>query len=248
MSPRDLALLRCPSCCSGGLVLAGEALSCVGCGDRFELRNGVACFQRQLDEYSENYDRIAADDLVEPKTPAVVKEIFAGLVCERVRGIVCDLGCGDGYVIQRVESERRIAVDIAFAYLERLPASIVRLWSRVENVPLRSGSVDTLICTDVLEHVLDARALAAEIDRLLKPDGRALLAFPFEQDLGVYDLPEYKRKYDRYKFVHLRSIGDETIAELFGGFRVAHERLIAEGMALMELKPYPVKFVELARA
>ena len=244
-----LALIECPSCRDAELSLrdGGAALSCGSCGDAFELRDGVCCFQRQFDEYSENYDEICRDDLAEPKTPTIVKEIFADLVIARAAGVVCDLGSGDGFVVRRVEAPLRIAVDIAFPYVKRLPDEILRLWARVEDVPLRSGAVDTIICTDVLEHVLDPQALAGEIDRLLKPDGRILLAFPFEQDLGVYELPEYKAKYGKYKLVHLRSIGDGLVQELFPGFTVVFERLITEGMALMEFKPFPIKFVELRR-
>jgi hypothetical protein len=60
-------------------------------------------------------------------------------------------------------------------------------------------------------------------------------------------LPEYKVKYGKYAFVHLRSIGDETIAELFPSFSLEYERLITEGMPQMEFKPFPIKFVELRR-
>ncbi len=248
----DLTLLECPICRAGGFRLIDNLdnptkLLCTQCHDAFPIRKGVICFQREFDDYSENYDKICVDDLVKPKTPSVVKRIFAQLIQERVRGITCDLGCGDGYVIQRVNSNTKIAVDIAFPYLERLPSSIMRLWGRVENVPLRSGCVDTIICTDVLEHVLDASLLASEIDRLLKPDGRALLGFPFEQDLSVYELPAYKAKYGKYKYVHLRSINDSMIAKLFPTFEVSYSHLITEGMELMEFKPYPIKFIEIVR-
>jgi len=241
-------LLECADCRAGALVLDGSELVCERGAHRFPVRDGVGCFVRAFDDYTENYDLIAADDLSEPKTPPVVKQVFTQLVQERARGVICDLGCGDGYVIRRLsDHERRIAVDLAFAYLRLLPGDTTALWSTVEDVPLRSGSVDTIVCTDVIEHVLDATLLAGEIDRLLGPGGQALLAFPFEQDLGVYDLPEYKAKYGKYKYVHVRSIDDALIAELFPGFEVRSEHLITAGMAAMEFEPYAIKFVELAR-
>lgn len=247
-SAASTRLLECPDCRAGTLALSEPDLACEGCGHRFPVRDGVGCFVRTVDDYTENYDQIAADDLSEPKTPPAVKQIFTQLVQERARGVVCDLGCGDGYVIQRLgDRGQRIAVDLAFAYLELLPGEIAALWSTVEDVPLRSGSIDTILCTDVIEHVLDATLLAREIDRLLAPDGQALLAFPFEQDLGVYDLPEYRAKYGKYKYVHVRSITDALVADLFSGFEVRFEHLITEGMAAMDFKPYPIKFVELGR-
>jgi predicted TPR repeat methyltransferase len=245
VSSPNPSFLRCTRCHGEELELRDAHVICTSCGEAFEIRDGVACFQRQFDEYSENYDLICADDLSEPKTPTVVKEILADLVRERASGTVCDLGCGDGYVITRLDSPVRIGVDIAFPYLQRLPDPIIRVWSRVEDAPVRSNSVDTVVCTDVLEHVLDVSPVAAEIVRLLKPGGRVLLAFPFEQDLSVYELEEYRRKYARYAFVHLRSISDASVAEWFPSLDVRFERLITEGMPLMEFTPYPIKFVEL---
>jgi SAM-dependent methyltransferase len=241
------SLLECPTCRGGALAGNGGRLVCASCNDAFPVVGRIGEFQRRFDDYSENYDQICADDVVMPKTPDVVKQRLAELVTPRWRRLVCDLGCGDGYVIRRIASDRRVAVDIAKGYLELLPADVVALWSRVEDVPLRAGSVDTVVCTDVLEHVLDAGALAAEIDRLLAPDGVALLAFPYEQDLGVYELPDYRAKYGKYRYVHLRSIDDELVAGLFPDFEIVSQELITEHMPLMEFKPFAIKFVELLR-
>jgi len=46
------------------------------------------------------------------------------------------------------------------------------------RLPLRSASFDLAICYDVLEHVFDPMALLAEIHRVLRPDGTALLCVP----------------------------------------------------------------------
>ena len=246
----DLKLLECPTCRLGGFRETNNLASkliCNKCGDIFDINKGVFCFQSQFDDYSENYDQICADDLNEPKTPSVVKEIFTGLIQERVSGVTCDLGCGDGYTIKRINAPRKIAVDIAALYLEGLPESIMRIWGRVEDVPLRSRCVDTIICTDVIEHVLDAKLLANEVNRLLKSNGRLLLAFPFEQDLSVYDLPAYKTKYGKYKYVHLRSIDDDLISDIFPAFDIRYTHLITEGMQFMEFKPFPIKFIEMTR-
>lgn len=243
------ALLQCPRCRSGSLTQSAPNadLRCTHCGKAFDIKSDVFCFMEKFDDYTDNYDQICTDDLREPKTPDVVKHIFSTFVTEMAAGLTCDLGCGDGHVIQQVKTPHRVAVDIAFKYLERLPHSILKLWSRVEEVPLQSESVSTLICTDVIEHVLDAKMLAHEIARLLAPSGQLLLAFPFEQDLSVYDLPEYKAKFGKYKYVHLRSINDDMIASLFPDFKIQFSKLITEGMPLMLFKPYPIKFVQLIK-
>lgn len=222
-------------------------LKCTATGEIFGIKEGIACFQRTLDDYAHNYEQICADDLHEPKTPFIVKEKYAQLVRRRASGTTCDLGCGDGYVIRGINSPLRIAVDIAFEYLRRLPETMMKIWSRVEDVPLKPHIMDTVIATDVLEHVQEADAFAREIKRLVKPDGKIILAFPYEQDLSVYDNEQYKKKYGKYKYMHLRSVTDKLISELFPDYTVTFSRLITEGMKLMEFKPYPIKLMELRK-
>jgi len=45
--------------------------------------------------------------------------------------------------------------------------------------PVEDGSVDLVICTEVMEHVLEPKNLLAEAYRTLRPGGRLLLTVPF---------------------------------------------------------------------
>jgi SAM-dependent methyltransferase len=60
---------------------------------------------------------------------------------------------------------------------EALPG--IRVVGDTSDVPLRSGSLDGILCETVLEHVPDAEKAFAELDRLLKPGGRVFLTLPF---------------------------------------------------------------------
>jgi SAM-dependent methyltransferase len=54
-------------------------------------------------------------------------------------------------------------------------------------VPLRSDSMDAAICVHVLEHVEDDRAAMAELHRVLKPGGWALISVPLRLDQPTYE-------------------------------------------------------------
>ncbi len=60
---------------------------------------------------------------------------------------------------------------------EALPG--IRVVGDTSDVPVRSGSLDGILCETVLEHVPDVERAFAELDRLLKPGGRVFLTLPF---------------------------------------------------------------------
>lgn len=55
----------------------------------------------------------------------------------------------------------------------------VALAGDLSALPLRSRSVDGILCEMVLEHVAEARQALSEFERVLKPGGRVYLAVPF---------------------------------------------------------------------
>src|SRR5213593_2835309 len=65
--------------------------------------------------------------------------------------------------------------------LDLNPAEEVDVLGDLLRLPLRHGSVDTLVCTGVLEHVSDPHRAVAEMYRVLKFGGRVLVETPFMQ-------------------------------------------------------------------
>lgn len=107
-----------------------------------------------------------------------------------VRGRLMDLGCGNqpfrtwyGPLVDEV-----VAVDAA-----PLPGVIVVDLS--EPLPFQDASFDTVLCTQVLEHVADTERAMAEIARVLRPGGHALITVPF-----LY--PTHEAPYDFGRFTH----------------------------------------------
>ncbi|PIW36742.1 MAG: hypothetical protein COW24_03595 [Candidatus Kerfeldbacteria bacterium CG15_BIG_FIL_POST_REV_8_21_14_020_45_12] len=62
-----------------------------------------------------------------------------------------------------------------------------------QNIPLDDESIDTVLCTEVLEHLPEPQLAAKEIIRLLKPGGYAIVTVPF---LGYY----HDEPWDYYRF------------------------------------------------
>src|SRR5262249_52435989 len=111
---------------------------------------------------------------------------------------VLDLGCAYGFGTRGLTRGRYVVgVDVSEAYIRRAARTVNSarfLRALADNVPLRDGSFDAIVCLDVLEHVPDERALLAEVHRLLRPGGMLLLSVPHRGALARFDsinlLPE----------------------------------------------------------
>jgi SAM-dependent methyltransferase len=78
-----------------------------------------------------------------------------------------------------------------------------------EPLPLESARYDTVILSDVLEHIRKPEALLAEVARVLAPGGRLLLNVPF-----FYWLHEQPHDYFRYTEHALRVFVKQSGLEL----------------------------------
>jgi ArsR family transcriptional regulator len=98
---------------------------------------------------------------------------------------VADLGCGDGYLtIETARWARRVvAVDRSAQVLERARALARRrgvtniVWKQgdIEDLPLRSRSVDVALLSQALHHAADPLQALREAVRILVPGGRVLV-------------------------------------------------------------------------
>lgn len=94
-----------------------------------------------------------------------------------------EVGVGGGHVLERFRDGRLTATDVSTVYLdlarERLASLEVRfLHGELERLRLPPRSFDRVICSEVIEHVVDPDGLLREIARVLKPDGWAVITVP----------------------------------------------------------------------
>ena len=57
--------------------------------------------------------------------------------------------------------------------------SSIDIISDIVSIPLKDGSVDAILCTEVFEHVVDPNLAIAEFSRLIKKSGKLLITAPF---------------------------------------------------------------------
>jgi ubiquinone/menaquinone biosynthesis C-methylase UbiE len=117
---------------------------------------------------------------VESRRVAVIFELLDACRSDRV----LEVGCGAGHLLARLPAGRRVGVDLAESLLTRTAARLGGAAALTQGdagaLPFTAGAFDRVYCSEVLEHLVDPAAAVAEIRRVLKPGGVAVLSVPNE--------------------------------------------------------------------
>lgn len=121
-------------------------------------------------------------------------------------GRVLDVGCGHRPYERFFEHTSYIGVD-----RERLGRSGAHVAADGGALPFAANSFDTVVCTEVIEHVADPWRLMEEVARVLVSGGHLILSAPFVH-------PLHEEPYDFFRFTHfgvqylLKGAGFELVA------------------------------------
>jgi SAM-dependent methyltransferase len=143
----------------------------------------------------------------------------------------------------RARLGKRANVDYVSADLNRgRPADVV---ADVTDLPFEDASFDLVICNHVLEHVPDDGAAIAEMLRVLRPGGRALMLHPLDETRrSTFEDASIKSARKREEMFgqrdHVRVYGTDFYDRLSeGGFEVERVRF-AESLSDAERRRHGV--------
>ena len=133
-----------------------------------------------------------------------VAAAYAGAIGAYARGDMLDLGCGHVplYGIYGAQVDSATCVDWPSTTHPSVHTDLqVDLGT---ELPLPSAAFDTVLLTDVLEHLPHPDRLWAELRRVLRPGGHVIVGVPF-----MYWLHEMPHDYHRYTETRLRLFCDD---------------------------------------
>ena len=145
-------------------------------------------------------------------------ELYEKALKEHAKGLLLDLGCGKVplYEIYKPHITDNICIDWPNTSHPSLYLDYEYDLNKV--IPLKSSNFDTILASDVLEHIANPDIFWSEIARLLKPKGKLIMGIPF-----LYWIHEAPYDYYRYTEYKLRMFCDKedlkiVMLETFGGF------------------------------
>lgn len=112
---------------------------------------------------------------------------FEFAVCHARGGeTVCDVGCGDGSILHSLKEKYShfIGFDVSDTRLKIAMKYCEELNTQFYNTPfdqeinLSYSSVDTVICLDVLDHMIDVRKALQNFYTILNKNGKLILTVP----------------------------------------------------------------------
>lgn len=120
------------------------------------------------------------------------------------RGTLLDLGCGSKPYAGLFPGVRwHLGLDVE----QRGGADVI---GSALHLPVKDGGVDSILATELLEHLPEPAVLFREVHRALRPGGVLLLTTP--QVWGLHEEPHDYYRFTRYGLAHLaRAAGFQVI-------------------------------------
>ena len=178
----------------------------------------------ELNKYIENYEQIAKDHIAHCKitgdNPFIEEDLWvqyeqstSSLITKysKENDTILDAGVGIGRLLSHFPHLQRYGFDISMDYLKLAQESGIEVcYSLIEELPYKRELFDIVVCTDMLEHVLDLNLAVKNLLNVQKKKGILIVRVPFRENLYCY-LPEVCP----YTYAHVRNFDENSLRLLF---------------------------------
>jgi 2-polyprenyl-3-methyl-5-hydroxy-6-metoxy-1,4-benzoquinol methylase len=169
-------------------------------------------YQKDADlfDYSEQDMSAAGRNEFRRLRESIIREISDDLI------IVLDAGCGNGWAAEYLipSGKKVISMDISTTNpvnaVKKVPhANHAGLIADVYNIPLREGSIDCIIASEIMEHLPDPGSFIITLTKLLKQNGKLIITTPYNEKIEYYLCVHCNKPTPKH--AHLHSFNESNI-------------------------------------
>lgn len=230
--PIPPSLLICPACKTGPLMAENDqpGLLCPECSVIFpSTADGrPILLRRDNDVFSiEDYTHLDNSHLpaqgrnwLKRLTPSASVNLSRKKILPRLKQrlaqidqpVVLVVGGGQQRILLNAELADNAGATILYSDIDVM--ADVDLFCDAHDLPFADSSIDAIVTTAVIEHVMYPERVASEIQRVLKPDGLLYSELPFIQQVheGAYDFTRYTLSGHRRLFNGIQIIDSGMVA------------------------------------
>jgi SAM-dependent methyltransferase len=142
----------------------------------------------------------------------LMAEHYQAALKEHARGRLLDLGCGSVPLFEAYRGlvDEILCVDwLASLHQQQHVDAFADL---TQSLPLGDSTFDTVLLSDVLEHIPNPERLVAEIARVLRPGGCTVVGVPFLY--WLHEIPYDFNRYTRYQLERLHKKAGLEVVQL----------------------------------
>jgi len=133
-----------------------------------------------------------------------IQDIVRKIIINNTNGYVLDLGCGDKPFLPDIRNQ--IKYYVGADHPDTLHLNIkVEVYCIADCLPFKNNSFDTVLLTQVIEHLENPLLALNEIQRILKQNGTLIISWPF-----LYPVHEAPRDFFRYTEFGMRNLAEKA--------------------------------------
>lgn len=169
------------------------------------------------------------------------------------RDRILEIGCGRGFLTTEVKriAPTTIGVDVNAEAIANAVTAGLRVMD-ARRLAFPDGAFDMIYSFHVIEHILNLGDVFAEMNRVLRPGGRALLVYPAEPIRGLYVVPTAIRLFGnpfRARELHVHKLSPGALRPYLAATSLAVERsalhllLTPQFVTLLRKDPMAVRHI-----
>jgi SAM-dependent methyltransferase len=143
----------------------------------------------------------------------LIADNYSALIPKYVKGDFADLGCGLAPFREFYTPYAATTFLSDWSSSVHKPDFVDAFWNLNEPLPCPDARFDSILVSDVLEHLSHPRRLVRELHRILKKDGVILFNTPFLY--GIHEAPYDFFRYTEFAFRDIMQEAGFEVVELF---------------------------------